>query len=139
MPILRGFTGDIRTMPPDIYVNEMPVPQQENFTMPDFVLGFVGEFDRGPVNEYLYCSETPTKRMTEILRPVLGEMSDKGCKGNQLLTHLHSARAKKAVFVRILGKGYATASLTLTDSQQSPAPTLKSVQNIQENMPIYLQ
>jgi len=125
MPILRGFTGDIRTMPPDIYVNEMPVPQQENFTMPDFVLGFVGEFDRGPVNEYLYCSETPTKRMTEILRPVLGEMSDKGCKGNQLLTHLHSARAKKAVFVRILGKGYATASLTLTDSQQSPAPTLK--------------
>ena len=99
MPILRGFTGDIRTMPPDIYVNEMPVPQQENFTMPDFVLGFVGEFDRGPVNEYIYCSETPTKRMTEILRPVLGERNDTGYKGNQLLTHLHSARAKKAVFV----------------------------------------
>ena len=37
-------------MPPDIYVNEMPVPQEENFTMPDFVLGFVGEFDRGPIN-----------------------------------------------------------------------------------------
>lgn len=54
MPIVRGFTGEIRTMPPDIYVNEMPVPQAENFTMPDFVLGFVGEFDRGPVNEYIY-------------------------------------------------------------------------------------
>lgn len=125
MPILRGFTGDIRTMPPDIYVNEMPVPQEENFTMPDFVLGFVGEFDRGPVNEYIYCSETPTKRMSEILRPVLGEMSEEGCKGNQLLTHLHMARAKKAVFVRVLGTGYATASLTLMDSQESPSPTLK--------------
>ena len=34
------------------------------------------------------------------------------------------ARAKKAVFVRILGAGYATASLTLTDSQQTPVPTL---------------
>ncbi len=68
MPILRGFTGEIRTMPPDIYVNEMPVPQADSFTMPDFVLGFVGEFDRGPVNEYVYCSETPTKRMTEIVR-----------------------------------------------------------------------
>ena len=123
MPILRGFTGDIRTMPPEIYVNEMPVPQEENFTMPDFVLGFVGEFDRGPINEYIYCSETPTKRMTELLRPVLGEMSDKGCKGNQLLTHLHMARAKKAVFVRILGNGYATASLTLMDSQEMPTPT----------------
>ena len=125
MPIVRGFTGEIRTMPPDIYVNEMPVPQAENFTMPDFVLGFVGEFDRGPVNEYIYCSETPTKRMTEIVRTVLGEMSDDGYKGNQLLTHLHMARAKKAVFVRILGAGYATASLTLTDSQDVPEPTLK--------------
>ena len=125
MPILRGLTGDIRTMPPDIYVNEMPVPQSNDITMPDFVLGFVGEFDRGPINEYIYCGETPTKRMSEILRPVLGEMSDKGCKGNQLLTHLHMARAKKAVFVRILGAGYATASLTLTDSQQTPVPTLK--------------
>ena len=67
MPILRGFTGDIRTMPPDIYVNEMPVPQQENFTMPDFVLGFVGEFDRGPVNEYIYCSETPTKDRKSVV------------------------------------------------------------------------
>ena len=125
MPILRGFTGDIRTMPPDIYVNEMPVPQEENFIMPDFVLGFVGEFDRGPINEYIYCSETPAKRMTEILRPVLGEMSDSGCKGNQLLTHLHMARAKKAVFVRILGTGYATADLMLMDSQETPSPTLK--------------
>ena len=125
MPILRGFTGDIRTMPPDIYVNEMPVPQEESFIMPDFVLGFVGEFDRGPINEYIYCSETPTKRMTEILRPVLGEMSDSGCKGNQLLTHLHMARAKKAVFVRVLGAGYATASLTLLDSQETSSPTLK--------------
>ncbi len=125
MPILRGFTGNIRTMPPDIYVNEMPVPQEESFNMPDFVLGFVGEFDRGPVNEYIYCSETPTKRMTEILRPVLGEMSDSGYKGNQLLTHLHMARAKKAVFVRILGAGYAVANLILTDSQETPIPTLK--------------
>ncbi len=125
MPILRGFTGNIRTMPPDIYVNEMPVPQEESFNMPDFVLGFVGEFDRGPINEYIYCSETPTKRMTELLRTVLGEMSDSGCKGNQILTHLHMARAKKAVFVRILGAGYATSNLILTDSQETPIPTLK--------------
>lgn len=41
------------------------------------------------------------------------------------MTHLHAARAKKAVFVRILGAGYATASLTLTDSQDEPEPTLK--------------
>lgn len=120
MPILRGFTGDIRTMPPDIYVNEMPVPQEENFNMPDFVLGFVGEFDRGPINEYIYCSETPTKRMSEILRTVFGEMNDEGCKGNQLLTHLHMARAKKAVFVRVLGEGYKTANLTLLDSEEMP-------------------
>ena len=63
--------------------------------------------------------------MTEILRPVLGEMSDSGYKGNQLFTHLHMARAKKAVFVRILGAGYATSNLILTDSQETPIPTLK--------------
>ncbi len=125
MPILRGFTGDIRTMPPDIYVNEMPVIQEDSFNMPDFVLGFVGDFDRGPVNEYIYISETPTKRMIEIAKPVLGEASDSGCMGNQLLTHLNMARAKKAVFVRVLGADYKTASLTLTDSQDTPLPTLK--------------
>lgn len=125
MPILRGFTGDIRTMPPDIYVNEMPVAQEDNFNMPDFVLGFVGEFDRGPINEYVYISETPTKRMAEIARPVFGEANDEGCMGNQLLTHLNMARAKKAVFVRILGADYKTASLTLTDNQETPKPTLK--------------
>lgn len=125
MPILRGFTGDIRTMPPDIYVNEMPVPQQDSFNMPDFVLGFVGDFDRGPINEYVYASETPSKRLHEIVRPVLGGMADSGCMGNQLLTHLNAVRAKKAVFVRVLGADYKTASLTLTDCGDTPIPTLK--------------
>lgn len=125
MPILRGFTGDIRTMPPDIYVNEMPVPQADSFNMPDFVLGFIGDFDRGPVNEYIYASETPTKRLCEIVRPVFGAASDSGCYGNQLFTHLHQARAKKAVFVRVLGAGYQTAGLTLTDSEETPQPTLR--------------
>lgn len=125
MPILRGFTGDIRTMPPDIYVNEMPVPQTDSFDMPDFVVGFVGDFDRGPINEYIYCSETPTKRLADIAKPVFGEMSDSGKYGNQLLTHLHNARVKKAVFVRVLGTDYATASLTLTDCEETPKPILK--------------
>lgn len=126
MPILRGFTGDIRTMPPDIYVNEMPVPQQDSFNMPDFILGFVGDFDRGAVNEYVYCTETPTKRLCDIVRPVLGVASDSGKLGNQLLTHLNMARVKKAVFVRVLGAGHETASLTLTDGQEDlPEPTLK--------------
>lgn len=125
MPILRGFTGDIRTMPPDIYVNEMPVPQADSFTMPDFVLGFVGDFDRGPINEYIYASETPTKRLSEIVRPVLGDMTDNGCNGNQLLTHLHNARVKKTVFVRVLGADFATASLTLTNREDTPQPTLR--------------
>lgn len=125
MPILRGFTGDIRTMPPDIYVNEMPVPQADSFTMPDFVTGFVGEFDRGPVNEYVYAAETPSKRLMEIVRPVFGEAAVNGCYGNQLFTHIDSARLKKAVFVRVLGAGYATASLTLSDRQETPQPVLK--------------
>lgn len=125
MPILRGFTGDIRTMPPDIYVNEMPVPQEEYFNMPDFVLGFVGEFDRGPVNEYVYASETPAKRLIEILRPVLGEACDNGKSGNQLLVHINQAKVRKAVFVRVLGNGYATSSLTLNDNQDIPEPILK--------------
>lgn len=125
MPILRGFTGDIRTMPPDIYVNEMPVPQADNFEIPDFVLGFVGDFDRGPLNEYIYANETPTKRLSEVVRTVFGAMSDTGSYGNQLLTHLHNARAKKAVFVRVLGADYATASLTLTDLEETPQPILR--------------
>lgn len=125
MSIVRGFTGDIRSMPPDIYVNEMPVPQEDNFVMPDFVLGFVGEFDRGPVNEYVYVSETPTRRMKEIAESVLGATSDDGKLGNQLFVHLHQAKAKKAVFVRILGEGYSTACLVLNDRQAVPEPILK--------------
>ncbi len=125
MSVVRGFIGDVRSMPPDIYVNEMPVPQEDKFIMPDFVLGFVGEFDRGPVNEYIYASETPTKRLREIITPVFGVASDSGRLGNQLLVHLNQAKAKKAVFVRILGDGYSTASITLNDRQGTPRPILK--------------
>ncbi len=125
MPILRGFKGDIRIMPPDIYVNEMPVPQEESFIMPDFVLGFVGDFDRGPINEYVYATETPTKRLTEIVRTVLGEPSNNGKDGNQLLVHIEQARVKKAVFVRILGVGHKSASLILNDRQEISSPTLR--------------
>lgn len=115
MPILRGFKGDIRSMPPDIYVNEMPVPQTDSFEMPDFVLGFVGEFDRGPINEYIFVEETPTKRLTEIIRGVFGAAVDTGKPGNMLLKHINEARAKSAVFVRTLGSGYAVAGLELKD------------------------
>lgn len=117
MPILRGFTGDIRTMPPDIYVNELPVVGTDSFEMPDFVLGFVGEFDRGPVDSYIYASETPAKRLDEVVKNVFGKASDTGAKGNQLLTHLKNAGAKKAAFVRVLGAGHKAASISLEGSQ----------------------
>ena len=37
MPMLRGFVGDITTLPPDIYVNEMPTPQSNAVTMSNFM------------------------------------------------------------------------------------------------------
>lgn len=125
MPILRGFTGNIQTLPPDIYVNELPAPQSDEVTMPDFVLGFVGCFDRGPLDSYVYVSETPTSRMAEMMTPVFGVASDNGELGNQLMVHLDKAKAKKAVFVRILGKGYATANLILNNRQETPAAAIK--------------
>lgn len=123
MTILRGVTS-LAGYPPGLYINEQAVPQSDTVDMKDFVLGFVGDFDRGPVNQYVMVSETPTKRLTEIVEAVLG-LTTKSNKGNALLDHLHRARVKKAVFVRVLGAGNAMASKTLVDRQVTPDDTLK--------------
>lgn len=121
--ILRGVTS-LAGYPPGLYINELAVPQSDAVDLKDFVLGFVGDFDRGPVNQYVYASETPTKRLSEIVASVLG-LTTASKKGNALLDHLHRARVKKAVFVRVLCAGYAIASKTLNDRQVTPDPTLK--------------
>ncbi|AUM64315.1 phage tail protein [Brevibacillus laterosporus] len=115
LTILRGVTS-LQDYAPDLYVNELPVPQSEEISTPQFILGFVGEFDRGPLNKYMLISETPSKRLIEIAEPILGS-STKKLAGNQLLDHLHHARIKKAAFVRVLGSGHQTASLHLKDRQ----------------------
>ncbi|MDR6883023.1 phage tail protein [Bacillus sp. 3255] len=123
MTIIRGASSLVG-LPPGLYINELAVPQTDEALQSDFVLGFVGDFDRGPVNQYVMVTETPTKRLSEIASSVLGSMA-KANAGNALIDHLHRANVKKAAFVRILGAGYATASLTLQDRQGTPANTLK--------------
>jgi hypothetical protein len=123
LTILRGVKS-LNGFPPGLYINELAVPQSADAAKTDFVLGFVGEFDRGPVNQYVMVTETATKRLSEIASPVLGDMT-KTKAGNALLDHLHRAKVKKAVFVRVLGAGYATASLMLQDRQGTPANTLR--------------
>ena len=107
LTILRGVTS-LQDYAPGLFVNELPVPQSEEISTPQFILGFVGEFDRGPLNKYMLISETPSKRLIEIAEPILGA-STKKLAGNQLLDHLHHARIKKAAFVRVLGNGHQTA------------------------------
>lgn len=123
MPILRGVTS-LAGLPPGLYINELAVPQSDMVEMKDFVLGIVGDFDRGPLNQYVMATETPTKRLAEIVAMVLG-LKTKTNKGNALLDHIDRARVKKAVFVRVLGVGSSIASLTLQDRQGTPANTLK--------------
>ncbi len=121
MPMLRGFVGDITTLPPDIYVNEMPTPQSNAVTMSNFVAGFIGDFDRGPVGSYVYAQKTPTKSLLEKLTNVFGEASDDGNAGNQLLRHIDECDLDYVVLVRILGEGYETASYVLQDSAGNDA------------------
>lgn len=123
MPILRGVTS-LAGYPPGLYINELAVPQSEDVQMSEFVLGIVGDFDRGPLNQYVMATETPTMKLAEIVATVLG-LTTKTNKGNALLDHINRAGIKKAVFVRVLGAGSATASLTLQDRQATPDDTLK--------------
>ncbi|OXM84606.1 phage tail protein [Paenibacillus rigui] len=123
MTIIRGATS-LTGLPPGLYINELAVPQSDEVATSDFVLGFVGDFDRGPVNQYVMINEIPTKRLAEIAEPVLGATT-KSNAGNALLDHLDRAKVKRAVFVRVLGAGYAAASITLQDRQGTPADTLK--------------
>lgn len=123
MTIIRGATS-LTGLPPGLYINELAVPQSDDVASSDFVLGFVGDFDRGPVNQYVMINETPTKRLAEIAASVLGTTT-KSNPGNALIDHLDRAKVKRAVFVRVLGAGYATASITLQDKQGTPANTLK--------------
>ncbi|WP_010502808.1 phage tail protein [Paenibacillus elgii] len=125
MTILRGAKS-LAGFPPGLYINELAVPQSDDTATSDFVLGFVGEFDRGPVNQYVMINETPSKRLAEIAAPILG-VTTAAAKGNYLMDHLDRARVKKAVFVRVLGAGYATASITLKDRQATPADTLRVI------------
>ncbi|KKX52565.1 MULTISPECIES: phage tail protein [Brevibacillus] len=121
--ILRGVTS-LAGYPPGVYVNEMAVPQSDDVKTSDFVPAFIGEFDRGPVNQYVLISETPTTKLYEVAGPVLG-LTTKPYAGNALLDHLKHAKIRKAAFIRVLGEGHATASLVLNDRQETPAPTLK--------------
>ena len=123
MTILRGVKS-LNGYPPGLYINEQAVPQSNDVKTKDFVLGFVGAFDRGPINQYVLASETPAKRLVELVESVLGRKIA-GKKGNDLLDHLDRAKAKKVVFVRVLGSGYATASLVLKDRQAVPKDTLR--------------
>lgn len=123
MTILRG-TKNLNGYPPGLYINEMAVPNSDDVKQSDFILGFVGDFDRGPINQYVMISETPTKRLIEIAASTLG-LKTNSKKGNALLDHLDRAKIKRAVFVRILGAGYATASATLKDRQTTPVDTIR--------------
>jgi hypothetical protein len=122
LTILRGVTT-LAGYSPGLYINEQAVPQSDTVNTSDFVLGFVGDFDRGPVNQYVFASETPTQKLVDLVSATLG-LSTATKKGNQLLDHLNRAKVKKSIFVRILGAGYATANLTLKDRQATPANTL---------------
>ncbi|QDX91070.1 phage tail protein (plasmid) [Brevibacillus laterosporus] len=115
LTMLRGVTS-LQDYPPGLYVNELPVPQSEEVSTSHFILGFIGEFDRGPIDKYMLISETPSKRLAEIAEPILGPYTKKHA-GNQLLDHLNHARIKKVAFVRVLGSGHQTASLQLKDRE----------------------
>lgn len=119
--ILRGVTS-LAGYPPGVYVNELAVPQSDDIKTSDFILAFIGEFDRGPVNQYVLISETPTTKLYEVAAPILG-LTTKPNAGNALLDHLNHAKIQKAVFIRVLGAGHQTASLMLKDRQATPKDT----------------
>ncbi len=119
MPMLRGFTGDITTLPPDVYVNEMPTPQSNTVKMSNFVAGFIGDFDRGPIGSYVYAQKTPTQSLLEKLTEIFGEASDSGKAGNQLLRHIDESGLNYVVLVRILGSGHTAASLNLKNADST--------------------
>jgi hypothetical protein len=123
LTILRGITS-LAGYPPGLYINEQAVPQSDTVNTQDFVYSYVGDFDRGPVNQYVYITETPTNRLSELAAPILG-LKTSSKDGNAVIDHLHEAKIKKVVLVRVLGSGYQTASLTLNDRQGTSAPTLK--------------
>ncbi|WP_027416210.1 phage tail protein [Aneurinibacillus terranovensis] len=123
MPVVRGLKN-LNGLPPNVYVNELAAPQGAAVLASPFVLGFIGEFDRGPVDQYVHIVETPTMTVAEAAEIIFG-LKTFSPKGNQLLDHLDHARVKNVIFGRVIGSGFATASLTLKDRQATPADTLK--------------
>lgn len=123
MPLLRGAKSIIG-LPPNIYVNELAAPSSDTVNMSGFILGFIGEFDRGPVDSFVHIQETPTHKVVESAEIIFG-LKTGSKKGNQLLDHLDRARAKDVIFVRVVGTGAATALLDLMDRQSTPAKTIR--------------
>lgn len=122
MPILRGAKS-LQGLPPNVYVNELAPPQNETVELSSFVLGFIGAFDRGPVNQFVRITQTPMNKLVDSAEIMFG-LRDNQEKGNQLLDHIDRARVTDAIFVRVLGDGHATAGLELDDRQTTPEATL---------------
>lgn len=122
MPILRG-AKNLQGLPPNVYVNELAPPQSEDVALSGFVLGFIGAFDRGPVNQFVRITQTPTNKLVDSAEILFGSRTHQA-KGNQLLDHLDRARVTDVILIRVLGDGHAEASLVLDDRQATPDATL---------------
>lgn len=111
MPIVRNCK-DFSKLPPDVWVNELPVPQNEIIQMGDFVLAVIGNFQKGFTDQYIYVSESASRTLAEAVTEFLGAPSTTGkYPGNQVLEHIKNAKVKKCIFVNVRGKDAKTSSL----------------------------
>lgn len=125
MPIVRNWK-DFSKLPPDVWVNELPIPQSDIIQMGDFVLAVIGKFEKGPVDQYIYASESPSRNLVEAVSDILGKPSDSdGFPGNQVLEHIKNAKIKKCVFINVRGKGAAVSSIILKSDGENAKDILK--------------
>lgn len=116
MPIVKSLSGLIV---PDIYILEVP-PTPRGFKMaPSGVIGLVGTFERGPVGVPVTVGDE-----ADFVKK-FGNTGTGQYAGANAYLAMRKQGASDFRIVRVLGAGYATASIILLDRQATPDETLE--------------
>lgn len=119
MRILRGGVTADAYATPDIYVEEqVPQVDEQPAGVSSKVLGIIGQFQRGSVNEVItVAGETQFKEK-------FGDFLD-AFPGSKAAWTAFKRGVQKLILVNVRGAGAAKASITLKDKAGAPVDTIK--------------
>ena len=116
MTIVKSLSGLVI---PDVYILEV-LPTPKGFkSLPSGIIGMVGVFERGQVGVPVTVGDE-----ADFVRK-MGNTGTGQFAGANAYMAARKQGASNFRLIRVLGSGYATASLVLKDRQGTPADTLK--------------